>query len=81
MMNIVEYTELLVKSIAKDADLVKVSSYETEEGLTIDIMVPESSMGSVMGKNGRNIKSIRTLVYAYGYLHKSKKIEINVDAF
>ena len=81
MMNIVEYTESLVKSIAKDADLVKVSSYETDDALTIDIMVPESAMGSVMSKNGRNIKAIRTLVYAYGYLHKSQKLQINIDTF
>ena len=81
MMNIVEYTEFLVKSIAKDADLVKVSSYETDDALTIDIMVPESAMGSVIGKNGRNIKAIRTLVYAYGYLHKSQKLQINIDTF
>ena len=81
MMNIVEYTEFLVKSIAKDPDLVKVSSYETDDALTIDIMVPESAMGSVMGKNGRNIKAIRTLVYAYGYLHKSQKLQINIDTF
>ncbi len=80
-MNITEYAEVLVKSICKEADLVKVSQYESEEGLLIDIMIPTSSMGSVIGKDGRNAKAIRTLLNAYAYLHNLGQIKVNIDAF
>ena len=80
-MDIVEYTEYLVKSICENADLVKVSSYEAEEKLVLEVLVPESPMGAVLGKDGRNIKAIRTLVNAYAYLHELPKIELNIDSF
>ncbi len=80
-MELVEYTEYLVKSICKEPDLVKVNRYDTEEAIVLDILVPESSMGSVMGKGGRNIKAIRVLVQAYAYIKKLKKLEIHVESF
>ena len=80
-MDIVEYTEYLVKSICENADLVKVSRYEAEEKLVLEVLVPETSIGAVLGKDGRNIKAIRTLVNAYAYLHKLPKIELNIDSF
>ncbi len=80
-MNIVEYTEFLVKSICKEKDLVKVTSYEGEEKTVLEVLVPESSMGSVLGRDGKNAKSIRTLVNAYAYLHELGRIELNIDSF
>ena len=80
-MNITEYAEVLVKSICKESDLINVSQYESEEGLLIDIMIPTSSMGSVIGKDGRNAKAIRTLLNAYAYLHNLGQIKVNIDAF
>ncbi len=80
-MEITKYAEFLVKSICKEADLVKVSSYESDEGIILDILIPESSMGAVIGKDGRNAKSIRTLLLAYAYIHELGKIKVNIDAF
>jgi len=71
-MNIVEYTEFLVKSICKDADMIKVNC---------DILVPEHSFGVLLGKEGRNIKAIRTLIHAYAYLHQEKNVDVQVEAF
>ena len=82
MMSIVEYVEFLVKSICKEPDLVKVSSYNVEDDITIlDILIPEDAMGSVIGKSGRNAKSLRTLIQAYAYINKTGKIKINIDSF
>jgi len=80
-MNIVEYTEFLVKSICKDADMIKVNCYEDETGKKIDILVPEHSFGVLLGKEGRNIKAIRTLIHAYAYLHQEKNVDVQVEAF
>lgn len=81
-MNLVEYTEYLVKSICKEPEMVKVSSFGGEEDATIlEIIVHEDDMGAVIGRNGKMATSIRTLVQAYAYLHDNKKVKINIDSF
>lgn len=81
-MELVEFTEYLVKSIVKEPDMVKVQSFGSDEEATIlEIIVHESDMGAVIGKNGKMANSIRTLIQAYAYLHNNKKVKINIDSF
>ncbi len=81
-MNLVEFTEYLVKSIVKEPDMVKVSSFLGDEEVTmIEIIVHESDMGAVIGKNGKMASSIRTLVQAHAYINGNKKVKINIDSF
>ncbi len=81
-MNLVEFTEYLVKSIVKEPDMVKVSSFLGDEDVTmIEIIVHESDMGAVIGKNGKMASSIRTLVQAHAYINGNKKVKINIDSF
>ena len=46
-MSIEEFAEFLVTNIAKEAELVKVKKFETEDGLFLEIMVSESDMPRV----------------------------------
>ncbi len=80
-MKIQEYAEVLVKSICKEPDLVKVSEYESEEGIILDILVLESDMGAVIGKDGRNAKAIRTMLNLFAYIHELGHIKVNIDSF
>lgn len=81
-MNIVEYTDFLVKSLVSDPELVKVESFESdEESQIIEIIVPDAEMKFVIGKNGKNASAIRTLIQAYAYIHNMKKVKINIDAY
>ncbi len=81
-MNVVEFTEYLVKSIVLEPDLVKVSLFEADEDVTIlEILVPEAEMGRVIGKNGKTSSSIRTLIGAYAAINKMPKVKINIDSF
>lgn len=81
-MEIVEFTENLVKSIVKEPDMVKVQSFGGEDDATIlEIIVADSDKGAVIGKNGRMANSLRTIVQAYAYLHDNKKIKLNIDSF
>ena len=80
-MNIVELTELIVKSLVKDADSVSVKAFDTEENeISIEIVVSEAEAGSIIGKNGKTINSIRTLLQASSYLKDNKKIKVNVTS-
>ena len=82
MKYITDYALLIVSSLCKEPDMVKVSCYSGDDDKTIlDIAVPEASMGAVIGKNGKNAKSIRTLIETYAYLHNLGRLTINIDSF
>ena len=78
-MNIVEYTEFLVRSLVKEPDMVSVKKFDDEEDITvIQVLVNESDMGTVIGRNGNIAKAIRTLVQAAAH---DKKVKIDIDSF
>lgn len=81
-MNVVEFAEYLVKSIVKEKELVKVSEFQADDDIKIlEILVPESDMGRVIGKNGKMSSSIRTLIQAYAAVNNMPKVKINIDSF
>ena len=80
-MSLVEFTEFLVKKLAKEPDLIKVKDFETEEGLIIEVLVSEADMGNIIGKNGRIVNSIKTLVQARAYNDGIHNVKVNIDSF
>ena len=80
-MNIVEYTEFLVKSLVEDPEMVKAEELKEDDVTIIEVMVPDAQMKYVIGKAGKNAHALRTLVYAYAYIHKMHKIKLNIEAF
>ena len=52
-MNLVEFSELIVKKLVKEPDLVKVQEFTSDDDTTIEILVSESDMGRVIGKKVR----------------------------
>ncbi len=81
-MNLVEFAENLVKGIVKEPDMVKVQQFsKEEEDVILEILVPESDMGAVIGRGGKMATSIRMIIQAYAYLHNMKKVNVNIDSF
>ena len=81
-MDIVEYTEFLVKSVVKNPDMVKVHLFESEEeDPIVEIIVHHDDFGGVIGKSGKMATAIRTLVKAYAFLNNMPKVKINIDSF
>ena len=81
-MNLKEFTEYLVKSIVKEPDMVSIQQFGGEEDATIlEIIVHESDMGTVIGRNGKMANAIRVLVQAHAYILGLKNIKINIDSF
>lgn len=79
-MKLVELTEFLVKSIVEDPDTVSIRQIEDDDYITIEVLVSDSDMGAVIGREGQVINSIRTIVYASAYVNNNKKVRINVDS-
>jgi predicted RNA-binding protein YlqC (UPF0109 family) len=82
-MNLVELTETIIKKIVSDPESVSVKEFETEEENTIqvEVLISNDDMGKVIGKNGKIINSIRTIVQASSSLEDNKKVKINVDSY
>ena len=78
----VELTEFLVKSLVKNPDSVSVKKFDDEEDIvTIQVLVDEKDMGSVIGRNGMIASAIRTIVRASSYMNGEPKVKINIDSF
>ena len=82
-MNLVTLTETIIKKIVSDPESVSIKEFETEEENTIqiEVLISSDDMGKVIGKNGKIINSIRTLVQASSSLEDNKKVKINVDSY
>ena len=80
-MSLVDFSELIIKKLVKEPDLVKVQEFEGENNNTIEILVSETDMGRVIGKKGKIANSIKTLIQAKAYNEGSKKVKVNIDSF
>ena len=56
--------EDIVKAIVDKPDEVKVNINESENTVVYELSVGEGDLGKVIGKKGRNVNSIRTLLSA-----------------
>ena len=80
-MSIEEFAEFLVTNIAKEAELVKVKKFETEDGLFLEIMVSESDMPRVIGRHGKVANSIKDLIQVKAYNDGINDLSVNIDSF
>lgn len=80
-MNLVEFSEMIVKKLVKEPDLVKVQEFESDDETAIEIVVAEADMGRVIGKRGKIANSIKTLIQAKAYNDGNKKVKVNIDSF
>ena len=82
-MDLISLTEEIVKSLVVNSDGVSVKEFpsEDENVMLIQVVVDESDIGRVIGKNGRTANAIRTLVQASSALKDNKYIKIDIDKF
>lgn len=82
-MDLVVLTETIIKKIVSDNESVSVKEFESNEENTVQIEVVVSSddLGRVIGRNGRTINSIRTVVQAAASLNGNRRVRINVDSY
>ena len=80
-MNLVEFSELIVKKLVKEPDLVKVQEFTSDDDTTIEILVSEADMGRVIGKKGKIATSVKTLIQAKAYNEGNRKVKVNIDSF
>ncbi len=59
-----ELIELIIKGIVDNPDKVEINEIIGERSSIFEVRVDSDDIGKVIGRQGRNIKSIRTIVNA-----------------
>jgi len=72
-----ELVEYLVKGLVDEPDQVRVSQIESEQSITLELTVAPADVGKVIGKQGRIVKAIRTLVKAAS-VREGKKVMVEI---
>jgi predicted RNA-binding protein YlqC (UPF0109 family) len=74
-----DLVEFIVKSIVDHPDQVQVVEKEDEQGgLVLEILAAREDVGKVIGKNGRVIKAIRTLVRNQA-MRENKQANVTIE--
>lgn len=61
-----ETIEMVVKALVDDADAVEVREIDRAGTTRIEVRVAQTDMGKIIGKQGRTVRALRSLVYAAG---------------
>jgi len=61
-----ETIELVVKALVDDPDAVDVREIDRNGTTRLEVRVAQMDMGKVIGKQGRTVRALRSLVYAAG---------------
>ena len=72
-----EAVEKLVKKLVGDADAVEVSEETNDRATVIKVRVGAGDMGRIIGREGRTIKAVRSLLF-YAGQKQGKRIVLDV---
>ena len=67
----------LARSVVEEPEAVEVSATEDESRVDLELRVAEDDMGRVIGRRGRTIKAIRTVVKAAS-VNENKKVSMEL---
>jgi uncharacterized protein len=62
-----EAVELILKKLVRDTEAVDVREVERERSTTVvEVRVAQGDVGKVIGRQGRTVKALRSLLHAAG---------------
>lgn len=72
-----DLVEYIVKSLVDNPDVVQVDEISESTSIVLELQVAESDTGRVIGRNGRVINAIRTVVQALA-AKEGKRVSVEV---
>ncbi len=75
--NLASLVEAMVKPIVNIPDEVKTEAKESEEEIMIEITCNSDDIGKIIGRQGRIIKSIRTITRAAAF-QDGRRVEVEI---
>ncbi len=73
-----EFIETVVKQLVDKPDEVNVSALEGEQQIIFELTVGDGDFGKVIGKRGRNISALRTLLFSINAKNGGKRARLDV---
>lgn len=64
--------EKIVNSLVDDKEAVDITEFSEGKHTTIEVRVAEADMGRIIGKGGRTVKAIRSLLFFAGQKHRKR---------
>ena len=77
-MNLKELTETIILKLVKNTEAVSVEENEEDNQIIINAYVSNEDMGRVIGKDGKIINSISTILQASSYMQNNISVKLNV---
>jgi predicted RNA-binding protein YlqC (UPF0109 family) len=68
---------VLARSLVEEPDKVEVSGTETDSRVDLELRVAQEDMGKIIGRGGRTIRAIRTVVKAAS-VKVGKRVNVEV---
>ncbi|MCY4321404.1 MAG: KH domain-containing protein, partial [Bdellovibrionaceae bacterium] len=65
-MELKQVIENLIKRLVSESDQVEVRENQGERTLVFEVRVSKADMGRVIGKKGKTIEALRTIISAFG---------------
>ncbi len=69
--------EVIAKALVDNPEQVKISEFESEDSLRLELRVAPEDIGKVIGRQGRIARAVRTLVKANA-VRAGKKVFIDI---
>jgi uncharacterized protein len=66
--------EKLIKALVDETDAVEVTETPRDSAVVISVRVAETDMGRLIGREGRTIKALRSILYAASQKHGKRYI-------
>ncbi|HVF46413.1 MAG TPA: KH domain-containing protein [Pyrinomonadaceae bacterium] len=64
--------ETIIKSLVGDPDAVEVSEMTDGKNVRIEVRVADSDMGRIIGREGRTVKAVRSILFVAGQKHNRR---------
>jgi len=73
-----EFIDTVVKQLVDKPDEVNINAVEGEQQIIFELTVGDGDFGKVIGKKGRNISALRTLLFAINAKNGGKRARLEV---
>ena len=67
-----EAVERIVKSLVAEPDAVEVLENTDGKNVRIEVRVADTDMGRVIGREGRTVKAVRSILFVAGQKHNRR---------
>ena len=77
-MELTDLIKEIVSELVDSPEEVDIKEVETENQIILELKVSKDDFGKVIGKSGRNISAIRTILFAINANKGGKKARLDV---